>query len=154
MAEDEIALYPAWREGLRRFVAENFKPGQTIDYEWFYAAFGITMPGPDTTYKDAERAKLQFLGAFETMREHLLTENQIALANVRGLGYRIVAAGDQTKWAEHEGIDDVKSAVRKMGLRMTNVDMTHLSADKRRENADALARLSMLSGMVKQIGSS
>jgi hypothetical protein len=153
MAEEDVALFPAWREGLRRFMSAGFNAGDSIEHQWFYDAFGIDMPTPETPCKDAEKAKLQWLGAFETLREHLLTEHQIALASVRGYGYRVVPPGDQTKWAEGEGMDDIKSAARKMGMRLTNVNLSVLDADRRRENADALARLSMLSGMVKRLGS-
>lgn len=150
--EDETFLYPAWKEGLKRFREAGFAAGDTIEHAWFFEAFGLQMPAPETPCKEAEKTRLQFLSAFETMRQVLLEEHQVALANVRSRGYRVVPPSEQTKWAENEGILDVKHAMRKMASRLTNVDMTAISAESRKDNADALARLSMLSGMVKQIG--
>ena len=141
-------LYPAWREGLRRVLAAEPAPGKTFTHEWLYEAFGIEMPAPETPLKTAERAKMQYLSAFDAMREHLLTEHQIALDNIRGVGYRVVAPEEQTAWAEQDGLVDMRMSMRKMMLRMSNVDLAKLDADHRRQNADALARASMLSGMV------
>lgn len=147
----DFQFYPAWREGVRRFLAANHGEGDQIEHSWFYEAFGLEMPEPDTPLKEAERTRLQFLSAFEEMRLHLLTEHQVALASVRGFGYRVVPAGQQTRWAETEGIADVKQSMRKMRDRLTNVNMTHLDAGSRQENADSLARLSMLAGFVRKL---
>ena len=112
------------------------------------------MPKPDMLNSDAEKLKLQFLSAFEMLREYLHVEKQIALATIRGYGYRVIPPADQTKWAENEGMDDIKAAARKLGVRLANVDLTELKDEQRKENADALARLSMLRGMVRQIARS
>ena len=88
------------------------------------------------------------------LRTHLLVEEQIALATIRGYGYRVVPPAEQTRWAETEGIEEVKAAARKMGVRLANVDLTELTDERRKENADALTRLSMLRGMVRQIAKS
>ncbi len=152
MAEDvDFTLFPPWKEGLKRFNEAGYKAGDVIEREWFYDAFGIEMLKATTPFADAERLRLQFLSAFELLREHLLIEYQVALATIRGFGYRVLPPTEQTKWAETEGMDDIKSAARKMGVRLTNVDLTTLDDGHRKENADALARLSMLRGMVRKI---
>ncbi len=151
MADDsDVLLYPAWREGVKRFLAQGYQEGDEIKHEWFYEAFGLDMPQPETPLRQAERTKLQFLSAFEELRAELLEKHQIALANVRGYGYRVVPAVQQTRWAEAECVEQVKSAMRKMGERLSNVNMARLDADQRKENADALARLSMMASMLKR----
>lgn len=60
-------------------------------------------------------------------------------------------AGEQTRLAEQDGMDEVRRALRKMGRRIVHVAIDQLDAGQRRENADALARFSQLRGMVKQI---
>lgn len=149
--EQDTALYPAWREGYKRFVSEGFTPGDEIPKEWFYNAFGIEMPAPTCPVKEADKARLEFMAAFLAMRESLLTERQVALANMRGYGYRVVTPQEQTRWAEEEGIDEVKHAVTKMGTRLVNVDLAALDGTQRKENADALARLSMMRGMIRSV---
>lgn len=150
MSEHLLQQYPAWREAIKAFMQARFAPGDTIDFGWLYDNFLITRPVGTTTLAEAQRAELQFLSQFKAFEDALLTEHQIALSNVRGVGYRIVPPAEQTTWAEGQGVQDVKKAIRKLGDRLTNVDLVQLTAEGRKENADALARLAMLSGMVKR----
>jgi hypothetical protein len=151
MTEELLRPYPAWREGLRRFIVAGFEPGVMILHTWFFAAFDIEEPNADTPFGSAEKAKLAYLGAIERLKAELLATHQIALDSVPGRGYQVVPAGEQTAWAEKEGVAELKTALRKMAGRMTCVDLDKLSSDQRAENADALARLSFLAGAVKQV---
>lgn len=146
-----LQQYPAWREAIKSFMGEAFAPGDTVSFDWLYEHFLIDRPAPDTALADAQKAELQFLGQFKAFEEALLTEHQIALANVRGVGYRVMPAAEQTRWAEEVGAAEVKKAVRKLGDRLTNVDLAQLTTEQRKENADALARLAMMTGMVKRV---
>jgi hypothetical protein len=128
---------------------EKLAPGDTISFDWLYEKFLIQRPVGTTILADAQKAELQFLGQFKAFEDALLTEHQIALTNVRGVGYRIVPPGEQTSWAEGQGVGEVKKAVRKLTDRLTNIDLAQLTTEQRKENADALARLAMLSGMIK-----
>jgi hypothetical protein len=150
MSEHLLQQYPAWREAIKAFMDERFAPGDTVSFDWLYEHFLIARPAGTTALADAQKAELQFLAQYKAFEDALLTEHQIALSNVRGVGYRIVPSAEQTRWAEDSGVTDVKKAIRKLGDRLTNVDLAQLTQDQRRENADALARLAMLSGMVKK----
>jgi hypothetical protein len=149
MSDHLIQQYPEWREAVRRFHELRFAPGDILTFEWLYEAFQITRPVADTLLSDAQKAELRFLGQFKEFEDALLREHQTALANVRGVGYRIVPPSEQTAWAERSGVSDIKKAVRRLGDRLTNVDLARLSSVERQQNADALARLAMLSGMTK-----
>jgi hypothetical protein len=144
-----VQQYPAWREAVKRVISEKYTAGDVLDFAWLYDAFLIDRPTPETPLADAQKAELRFLGHFKDFEEALLTEHQIALSNVRGVGYRIVAAGEQTGWAEDQGTQEVKKALRKLRDRLTNVDLLQLNAEQRKQNADALARLAMMAGMTK-----
>lgn len=153
MDDDEhlTQQYPAWRAAVSRVVREcRLKPGTLFEFAELYDLFLIKRPLPTTTLAEAEKLKLQFLGQFVEFEDALLTEHQVALANVRGVGYRIVPPAEQTAWAERQGIAEVRKAVRKLSDRLTNVDFVALGAEERKANADALARLGMLGGMLKQ----
>jgi hypothetical protein len=149
MSEHLLQQYPAWREAIKAFMQERFAAGDTVTFDWLYEHFLIQRPAGSTLLADAQKAELQFLSQFKNFEDALLTEHQIALTNVRGVGYRIVPAAEQTRWAEEEGVGQVKKAIRKLGDRLTNVDLVQITNEQRKENADALARLAMLSGMVK-----
>lgn len=143
--------YPAWREAVSRLVREHrLQSGALFEFPELYELFLIKRPLPTTPLAEAEKLKLQFLAQFVEFEEALLIEHQVALANVRGVGYRIVPPAEQTTWAERHGIAEVRKAVRKLSDRLTNVDFVALGADDRKANADALARLGMLGGMLKQ----
>jgi hypothetical protein len=143
--------YPAWREAISRLVRDKrLMPDTLFEFAELYELFLIKRPLPSTPLAEAEKLKLQFLAQFVDFEEALLTEHQVALANVRGVGYRIVPPAEQTTWAERHGIAEVRKAVRKLSDRLTNVDFIALGAEDRKANADALARLGMLGGMLKQ----
>lgn len=141
--------HPAWREAVHRFREQGFRAGDVLAFDWLFDAFGVIRPSPDTPLAEAQRSELEFLSGFKAFEDVLLGEYQIALANVRGVGYRVVPPAEQTAWAEGQGKLELKRALRKMHDRLANVDLGQLDAGQRRENADALARLAQLSGMAK-----
>jgi hypothetical protein len=149
LSDHLVQQYPEWREAIKKFTQQAFASGDVLTFEWLYGAFGIARPLPTTQLADAQKAELRFLSQYKEFEDALLREHQIALANVRGVGYRLVPPSEQTGWAEQSGVGEIKKAVRKLGDRLTNVDLTRLSVAGRKENADALARLAMLSGMTK-----
>lgn len=149
MSDHLLQQYPAWREAIKAFMQERFAPGDTVSFDWLYDHFLIKRPGGSTLLADAQKAELQFLSQFKQFEDALLTEHQIALTNVRGVGYRLVPPAEQTRWAEDSGVTEVKKAIRKLGDRLTNVDLVQLTNEQRKENADALARMAMLSGLIK-----
>lgn len=149
---DPIMEYPAWRAAISQLVRDKrLNPGAVFEFAELYDLFMLKQPQPDTPMREADRAKLLFLGQFAGFEEALLTEHQVALANIRGVGYRIVPPSEQTSWAENQGIGDVRKAVKKLSNRLTNVSFDALTSHERRANADALARLGMLGGMLKQV---
>lgn len=151
MSDEPLRQHPAWREGVKRFLAAGFAAGQTIDHSWFFNAFDIEEPGDNTPFAEAEKAKLAYLGAIEKLKYELLEAHQIGLASVPGRGYRWVPPAEQTAWAEKEFMADLRNQMGKAATRMTGVNLAELSAEQRADNADALARLSFLAGAVKQV---
>jgi hypothetical protein len=147
----ELEVHPAWRQAIKDFLAANFPPGHVVTFDWLYDAFKLKMPSEATTWGEASKTKLLFLSQFQNFSEHLLSEQTIALASVTGVGYRVLPPGDQTPWAEAEGRAELKRALRKLGRRISHVDRAKLTTGQLRENADAMARYSMLRGMTKQI---
>jgi hypothetical protein len=66
-----------------------------------------------------------------------------------GQGYAVVPPTDQAKKALTDGMKAIKKAVRDMVDRGTNVNPARLTAEQRRENADILARMAMMRGMLR-----
>lgn len=144
-------LHPAWRQAVTTFFLGEFKPDHVLTFDWLYENFAIERPTLQTPLGAAQKAELAFLGQFKNFEDCLLREHTVALSNVRGVGYRIVAPEQQSAWAERNGIAELRKAARKLGDRLVYVDIKRLSDPQRRENADALARFSMFTGMVENL---
>jgi hypothetical protein len=154
MTEDSkkiITLYPLWREAVKAFIAADYQPGDVVTHQWLYAHFGLEMPDDDMRHGKAKRLRLKRLSQFTNFEEALLKEHQIALRPRTGQGYEIVRATEQTAWAFADGIKTVRKSLTKMADRLLNVDHAQLSSDQRRANADALAKMAMLSGMAQRV---
>lgn len=146
-----VEPYPPWKAALARFLDErrkcNFQPGDVISDEWLYSAMGMEMPDDEWKMGRATKARLAFLKQFDSLRAALLREHQIDLVRDIGEGYHVVPPAEQTKVAYHDGIADVRKALGRLSERLTNVDHAQLTNEQRRENAEALAKLSMLETM-------
>jgi hypothetical protein len=152
--DDQLMEYPAWREAINRLVkAKRLTPGTLFTHRELYEMFMVKYPEREIPIKPTELAKLelQYLAQLKGFETTLLEEHQVALANVKGEGYRIVPPQEQTPWAERQGINEVRKAIRKLANRLTNVDFVQLGTEARKANADALARLGMMGGMIKQV---
>ena len=147
----DVELHPAWRQAVREFIAADHKPGDRLERVYFYGLLRVAMPAPDTPMAAAEKARLAFLQQFTAFRDELLTEHQIDLEAVPGFGYRVVPPAEQTALAERQGRDEVRRALRKSIIRLANVDLAALDHNQRRDNADAMARMSQLRGLVRTI---
>jgi hypothetical protein len=141
-------LYPVLKEAIKSLEKEGRTYGDTLSLEWLYKEFGIDMPRPGTPYHEAEKAMFKFLSVFKQFEKEMLENKQMALANIRTKGYRIVPPNEQTKWSEEDGIKTIKKALKLMYIRQTNVAFDLLTSEERKDNADSLARLSMLKVMV------
>jgi len=141
---------PFWRQAVEHFLAGKFAPGDLVSYEWLYREFEIVIPIDDMPVKEAKKSELAFLGAFKSFEGTLLRDHQIALSNIRGVGYQYVHPVEQTKWAEDHGDAEVKKSLRKRRDRLVNVRLEALNADQRRQNMDGLARLGLLQGMTRR----
>lgn len=141
-------LHPAWKQALVDFKNEGFTEGSVLTFDWLYDRFQIRRPTATSTYEQSKDAELQFLDAFKKFEQHLLTEQLVALRNVRGVGYQVVPTREQTRWAFREGMRDVSQGIRKMTQRLVHIDDAKLTAAERKENDDAQARVGALQMMM------
>lgn len=143
-------LHPAWCEAVREFLLGDTDPGRLVTHEWLYEAFRLEQPGPTTPYEVANKAQLAFLKQFKPFEGRLLVEHKIALRSVLGAGYEVVEPGEQTQWAQRTAGHDINKTLRKTAARLLHVNRTMLTAAQRRENDDAISRLSRLRHMIRK----
>lgn len=139
---------PAWRLAVEIFRSSEFRSGHLVPHKWLWDAFGLEQPTSTTPFGVAEKAQLAFLEAFAPFSRELLEEDRIALASVKGHGYRIVPANEQVAWAESEGDRELRKALSRRYRRTAFVNISELGAEERRDRSDALARVGNLKLML------
>ena len=137
--------YPAWKEALDKFA---FTYGDMIPHAWFYQVFDIPAPTSTTMWAVSKKSQLEFMGAFKRLEDALLEKRQMALRNVRSVGWEVVYPHEQTDWAMNDGANEMKKALKRMYSRQVNVNHALLTSEQKKDNADSLARTSMLNCML------
>lgn len=151
--DDELSpttAYPPWKEALRLFLAEPFRPGDIIPHRWFWNAFGLEEPKPDWRYDRGEKARLDYVAQLDPLRKALLMDHRIDLRSEPGEGYLWVEPGEQTSKAVTDGRKELNKAFRRYGSRLLHVQSEMLTDAQKLENAQELARLAMQTSMVRQ----
>lgn len=154
--ESEVTLYPAWKQAVADFLAAGFKPGDLIPHAWLAEHFGMPTLAESArlTVTEFQDRQFEWLSNVESLKQELLEGHQIYLSSVHGQGWRWVPPHEQTKTAMKKFEREAGKAFRQAGSRLTNLQVDALDDKQRRENVDAIAKLSMLRGMhrQKQIG--
>jgi len=151
VAEQDLALFPAWRQAVRDFLGE-FKYGDLVPHSWLEQRFGMPSLRDSQQLTAQEFAKRQFawLSNIESFKAELLRDHQVCLASVRGEGFRWVPPQEQTRLATESFEKDARKAFSAAGQRLRNLRAAELSDDQRRENTDAVAKIASLRQMTRK----
>lgn len=147
--EQEVQLFPVWRQAVKDFLEACIEPGAVLPHEWFEAHFAMEPLSEGAFYTAGQfrSRQLEWLRNFEAFRSVLLEEHQICLISEYGQGYRIVPPNEQTSIALQKFEQEIKRSFRIAALRTKHVQLDALTAQERKENVDGIAKLSMLRGM-------
>lgn len=148
-----VILFPAWKQAVQDFLAAGFKPGDVVKHAWLEQRFGIDALAENVALTSAAFKDRQFrwLQCVEAFKAELLEGHQIYLQSVHGEGFRWVPPHEQTSAAVERFEREAKHAYRKVGMRLTHLRAAELTDAQRRENMDAIGRISLLEGMQKAI---
>lgn len=146
----EVQRYPVWRQAVQDFLAE-FKYGDLVSHRWLEDHFGMPsmVDSQRMTAEEFRSRQFAWLASIEAFKAELLRDHQVCLESVRGEGYRWTHPGEQTGVALKEFERDAGKVFRTAGRRLRNIRVAELSDQQRRENLDAVAKLSGIQGMVK-----
>lgn len=149
---DGLTLFPVWRQAVKDFL-KTFHYGDVVTHQWLEEHFGMPAISDDKAVTREEFRELQFewLANIEQFKSELLREHSICLQSVRGKGYRWVPPAEQTDYAVKEFERDARKVFRSAGNRLRHVRVGELTDDQRRENIDATAKLTALSGMSRKL---
>jgi len=119
---------------VRKYFTDNKTYGSMLTKEWLCNALAVVDPETTNSKEAYKEANWRWWQAFDGFSKEMLTKHNVALANVRGNGYRVVNPQEQAKWAATEGLDDVKSALSKMSARIKHTNMSVLNPAERAEH--------------------
>ena len=146
---DEPKLFPAWRQAAKEFIEAAFSDGEIIPKSWFEKAFDMPPITGKMTQEELNNRQLKWLSAITDLRDFILENHAIYLHTVQGQGYMLVPPKDQTRIAQEKYEREAKASYKQASLRLKHVRFSELTDEQRRENMDAIAKLSMLRGMQK-----
>jgi hypothetical protein len=151
MSEQELNLFPAWKQAVKDFLAE-FQYGDLVPHEWLEAHFGLlTIEDSQRLTANAFKARqFAWLANIEAFKAELLTTHQVCLESVRGAGFRWVPPAEQTGYATKEFERDARKTFSSAGKRLKHIRLSELSEGQRAENVDAIAKISALRGMTRK----
>lgn len=138
-------IYPEWKNAVAK-AAESFQHGDLISFDWLHEHFGIQKPVTGL-FNDFQEYQFEFLSAIDGFKNELLESHKMALANVRGEGYRVVMPKDQTEFAEKKFIIDIHKSVKRAASILNNIKFDALDDNERKQNADAKSRIAAIYSM-------
>lgn len=137
-------LHPEWRNALRQIMDSDPQPGDVLPRAWLEELLDLP---PARDMAGFQQRSLKWLQRFEKLRDELLTVHQIWLRATDG-GYEIVPPAQQTETAYSDYSRAAMLKLKRMVHVAKNVRLSELTDEQRRANADSLAKMSMLVGMV------
>lgn len=103
------------------------------------------------TAEEFRERQFAWLASIEAFKAELLRDHRVCLESVRGAGYRWTHPGEQTGVALKEFERDARRVFRTAGRRLHHIRADELTEGQRRENLDAVAKISGIRGMIKQL---
>lgn len=139
----QLDRYPAWQNALALFRKDPFEAGQIVPHAWFDTALMLDR-------FDGKARQLARVKGVQKIKKALLSEDQILLENVVGVGYRVVPSTEQTGLAM-KGLarKHAKATISAWNI-VNNVQMDKLSDAQRQENIDARGRLAWINGVMRK----
>lgn len=130
-----------WGIAITAFDESGLSYGDKIPHSWFFTAFGLKEPEPQTSMKQAQAVELKKLGYFILFRRFLLQERLMGLRSIPNFGYQIITPAEQTQYAEQELQHGMRREIAKASDLLLNVNHEHLTDKQIEQNAEALNRL-------------
>ena len=142
----DLKLSPPWRNAVKELIDAGLTYGSEITTGEITKLCDLTAP---TSIDQYETYKLKLLQCITEIKEALLKDHQMLLVTNRDSSYRVIKPNEQTAYAIEHGRKEISRAMQRMSLQTQFVNQSLLTDSQRRQNADAQAKISMLSGMNK-----
>lgn len=135
---------------IRKIHEDGYTFGSIIPESFFLKHFRIV---PAKTAEQQKENQILYATYMGRVRELLLNDSKFLLVTKTGVGQEILKPQDQTEYSCSEFKKDINKIYRKTLDRLTNIDIASLSDIEKKENSDAIAKLSFFSNRkIKQLG--
>ena len=136
-------------------IAGNFSDGKLIPHDWLKRRFGLgdlkvdDFDTVDDFIKGLQMQQFAYMTLIDTLRWQLLENEKMYIRNIRGDGYTIVNATDQTQYGYDSFIRDVKQAIKEADMIMNNV--RNVPSERQAKDNDLRAKCSILKQLLQNI---
>jgi hypothetical protein len=139
------SLFPAWKQAVRTLLGEGLTYGSVVSRKRISELCEIR---PPQNIDDVRRYDLELLTAITEIKDSLLTAHCMLLVADHKGSFIVIAPESQTSYAVNSGVKAIGKEMRKMAMAVSFTRTELLTNDERAKNADAQAKISMLSGMM------
>ena len=129
------------------FLKKGFGDNDIISWLWLKDALCLVEA---KTIEEVAGAQFDMLQKVEMFKDELLTRHQIALKNVRGVGYMIIPPGEQAYHAAEVGIKVINSGMRKAERLLENVRLSEMDNTEKQRHTDAQVKFAALKGLMNK----
>lgn len=137
--DDQLPLYPIWREALHNWKTSGFTWGDIVPHAWFFREFRLPEIRDAMTVKEAKTIELKMLQNRTQFERALRAEYRMDLVSVPGVGYEIITPAEQSRRAWDDFRAALRRAWRDLMERLRYLALEQITDDQRRENAHLLA---------------
>lgn len=135
---------------IKHIHAAGYTFGSVIPSKFFHEHFRLKTPQTAAEKVEYDVLYMTYMG---DLREKLLYDSKYWLISKPGVGQEIVNPKEQTGLASDEFKRVINKAYRKTLDRLTNIDIASLSDIEKKENSDAIAKLSFFANRrIKRLG--
>lgn len=140
------ALFPAWKQAVKVLLDEGLTFGSVVSRKRLADLCEIRQP---ENISDVRRYDLELLTAITEIKDSLLTAHCMLLVADHKGSFIVIAPESQTSYAVNSGVKAISKEMRKMAMAVSFTKTDLLTSEERAKNADAQAKISMLSGMLR-----
>ena len=141
---EEMKLSPPWKQAVKELIDAGLTYGSTVTKDQIIDLCDMQRP---TTIQEKKVFDLRLMGCIGEIKDALLIDHTMLLVTNRDESYRVISPKEQTAYSITTGARDVAKAMYRMALNVQYVNTALLDETQRKQNADAQAKISMLTGM-------
>lgn len=144
---------PAWAELINKIVT-GFDVGELIPHKFLKKEMGIEYirfkdyESQEDFEKALEIRQFTYMGLIDKLRNDLLDKEKFYLKNIKGDGYIILPPAEQVDFAFGKAVSDIKKTLKTSEYIMANVRKKMVNPNKRKHDADTMAKFSMYRQMI------